>query len=124
MSLLHAVFRRLIKKGVVTLIEADGSRHVFGVPDPAFPDIVVRFNDRRVGFDIVRGPRLGFAEGFMDGRISFEQGDIMAFIGLIRANNPWEKGLDIERKGLQACGAALESGQFSTPIKTQRGASL
>ena len=99
MSLLHAVFRRLIKKGVVTLIEADGSRHVFGVPDPAFPDIVVRFNDRRVGFDIVRGPRLGFAEGFMDGRISFEQGDIMAFIGLIRANNPWEKGLDIERKG-------------------------
>lgn len=99
MSLLHAVFRRLIKKGVVTLIEADGSRHVFGVPDPAFPDIVVRFNDRRVAFDIVRGPRLGFAEGFMDGRISFEQGDIMNFIGLIRANNPWEKGLDIERKG-------------------------
>ena len=61
MSLLHAVFRRLIKKGVVTLIEADGSRHVFGVPDPAFPDIVVRLNARRVGFDIVRGPRLGFA---------------------------------------------------------------
>jgi len=99
MSLLHAVFRRLIKKGVVTLIEANGSRHVFGAPDPAFPDIVVRFNDRRVAFDIVRGPRLGFAEGFMDGRISFEQGDIMEFVGLIRANNPWEKGLDIEKKG-------------------------
>jgi cyclopropane-fatty-acyl-phospholipid synthase len=99
MSLLHAVFRRLIKKGVVTLIEAGGSRHAFGAPDPAFPAIVVRFHDRRVGFDIVRGPRLGFAEGFMDGRISFEQGDIMDFIGLVRANNPWEKGLDIERKG-------------------------
>ncbi|MBP7136650.1 MAG: class I SAM-dependent methyltransferase [Sphingomonadaceae bacterium] len=99
MSLLHAVFRRLIKKGVVTLIEADGSRHVFGTPDASFPEIVVRFNDRRVAFDIVRGPRLGFAEGFMDGRISFEQGDIMDFVGLIRANNPWEKGLDIERKG-------------------------
>jgi len=99
MSLLHAVFRRLIKKGAVTLIESDGSRHVFGAPDPAFPDIVVRFNDRRVAFDIVRGPRLGFAEGFMDGRISFEQGDIMDFVGLIRANNPWEKGLDIEKKG-------------------------
>ncbi|WP_219892528.1 SAM-dependent methyltransferase [Aquisediminimonas profunda] len=99
MSLLHAVFRRLIKKGVVTLVEADGSRHVFGSPDPFFPDIVVRFNDRRVAFDIVRGPRLGFAEGFMDGRISFEKGDIMDFVGLIRANNPWEKGLDIEKKG-------------------------
>jgi len=99
MSLLHAVFRRLIKKGVVTLIEADGSRHVFGAPDPAFPDITVRFHDTRVAFDIVRGPRLGFAEGFMDGRISFEQGDIMAFVGLIRTNNPWEKGLDIEKKG-------------------------
>jgi len=99
MSLLHAVFRRLIKKGVVTLIEADGSRHIFGTPDASFPEIVVRFNDRRVAFDIVRGPRLGFAEGFMDGRISFEQGDIMDFVGLIRANNPWEKGLDIERKG-------------------------
>ena len=99
MSLLHAVFRRLIKKGVVTLIEADGSRHEFGAPDPALPELVVRFHDKRVAFDIVRGPRLGFAEGFMDGRISFEQGDIMQFVGLIRANNPWEKGLDIERKG-------------------------
>lgn len=99
MSLLHAVFRRLINKGVVTLIEADGSRHVFGAPDPAFPDIAVRFHDRRVAFDIVRGPRLGFAEGFMDGRISFDQGDILEFVGLIRANNPWEKGLDIEKKG-------------------------
>jgi len=81
------------------LIEADGSRHIFGAPDPAFPDITVRFHDTRVAFDIVRGPRLGFAEGFMDGRISFEQGDIMAFVGLIRTNNPWEKGLDIEKKG-------------------------
>ncbi len=99
MSLLHAVFRRLITKGVVTLIEADGNRYVFGTADPAFPDIVVRFHDRRVGFDIIRGPRLGFAEGFMDGRISFDQGDILDFLSLVRANNPWEKGLDIERKG-------------------------
>lgn len=99
MSLLHAVFRRLVKKGKVTLIEP-GNRHtVFGITDPAFSDIVVRFHDRRVAFDVIRGPRLGFAEGFMDGRISFEQGDIMDFIRLIRANNPWEKGLDIEKKG-------------------------
>lgn len=96
MSLLHSVFRRLIKRGVVTLIEANGARNIFGQADPAFPNLTIRLLDRRVFFDVVRSPRLGFAEAFMDGRISIEQGDIMDFVGLIRANNPWESGLDID----------------------------
>lgn len=99
MSLLHAVFRRLIKNGVVTLIEPGERRHVFGSPHPDFPNVTVRFNDRRMAFDVITGPRLGFIEGFMDGRISIDEGDIMDFVQLIRANNPWELGLDIDDSG-------------------------
>ncbi len=99
MSLLHAVFRRLIKKGVVTLIEPGDRRQIFGTPHPDFPNVTLRLQNRRVAFDILRSPRLGFTEAFMNGGVSIEQGDIMDFIQIVRANNPWDSGRDIDDNG-------------------------
>ena len=99
MSLLNPVFNRLVKKGVLTVMDSDGSRRTFGQPDPAFPNVTIRLHSRRVVFDILRSPRLGFTEAFMDGRVSIEHGDIMDFVQMVRANNPWDSGRDMDDHG-------------------------
>jgi len=99
MALIDQFLTRLIHKGTLTLVHADGSTHSFGAADPDFPDITLRLHDKRVARDIVLHPRLGLAEAYMDGRISVDGDDIMGLVGLVRANNPWESGRHLERKG-------------------------
>ena len=92
MALIERLMARVVKRGVLTLIKADGSQHTFGRPDKDFPNVTIRFTDDRVGRDIVRNPRLGAAEAYMDGRLIIENGgDILALLTLIRANAPWSK---------------------------------
>ena len=100
MALIDQFLSRVIKKGTLTLIHADGSRRVFGAPDPDFPNVTLRMNDRTVGRDIVLHPRLGFAEAYMDGRAGVDDDDIMGLVALIRGNNPWESGRKIEADGI------------------------
>jgi cyclopropane-fatty-acyl-phospholipid synthase len=51
-----------------------------------------------VPFDIMRDPRLGAAEAYIDGRLSIEGGGIIDLVSLIRANNAWEQGKSIGAK--------------------------
>lgn len=90
MALIDHLLKRLIKRGVLTVTEADGTQRTFGVPSPAFPDVAIRFADSRVGRDIAMSPRLGAGEAYMDGRLIIEKGDVLDLILLIRRNNPWE----------------------------------
>ena len=102
MRLFERVLGRLVTRGQLTVTYANGRRFVVGQPDPAFPDLALRFHDGRVPFDIVRDPRLGMAEAWIDGRIAIEGGGILEFISLIRANTPWESGRSIDAKTLLA----------------------
>ncbi|MDE0945933.1 MAG: cyclopropane-fatty-acyl-phospholipid synthase [Sphingobium sp.] len=102
MRLFERVLGRLVTRGQLTVTYANGRRFVVGQPDPAFPDLALRFHDGRVPFDIVRDPRLGMAEAWIDGRIAIEGGGILEFISLIRANNPWESGRSIDAKTILA----------------------
>ena len=92
MWLLSRLLDRVVKRGVLTLIDANGKSERFGAPDPAFPDVTVRFADKGVAGAIARNPRLGFGEAWMNGRILMEQGDIADLLTLFRGNAPWEKG--------------------------------
>jgi cyclopropane-fatty-acyl-phospholipid synthase len=92
MWLLNKLLTRIVKSGELTVIDADGSEHRYGKPDPALGTITVRFTDPSAANMVARHPRLGAAEAFMDGRMVFEQGDIRALISFLRANNRWEKG--------------------------------
>jgi cyclopropane-fatty-acyl-phospholipid synthase len=67
--------------------------------------LTVRFTDRKVGFDIVRNPRLGLGETYMDGRLVIEDGNILDLIEMIVGANRWEQG-GAGRK-------ALKKGKFS-----------
>jgi cyclopropane-fatty-acyl-phospholipid synthase len=79
-----------IKKGRLTVEFADGVKEDFGVTTEGYPDIALRFTDKRVPWDIIRDADLGLAEAFMDGRMVIDEGDIMGFGTLLRANNRFE----------------------------------
>ena len=79
-----------IKKGYLTVEFADGTKKEFGASEEGYPDIALRFTDRRVPWDIIRDADLGLAEAFMDGRMVIDHGDIMGFGTLLRANNRFE----------------------------------
>jgi cyclopropane-fatty-acyl-phospholipid synthase len=92
MWLLDKMLGRLIRQGVLTILDADGGRHKFGTPAEGYPDVTLRLRDAKVARDIVAKPKLGFAEAYMDGRIIIERGDILALIRLVKRNNRFEDG--------------------------------
>lgn len=91
-TILSKGLRRLVRKGCLTVKFADGTIGEFGTPTTGFPELVWRYTDNRVPWDIVKDPDLGMAEAYMDGRAVLEQGTIMQMLELLRANNPYEKG--------------------------------
>ncbi len=95
-SLLDRFLSRGVKQGQLGVVFADGSASTYGTPTHGFPDVVLRFTDSRVPRDIIMDPRLGAAEAFIDGRLLIEEGDVMDLVSLLRANNSWDKGGDID----------------------------
>ncbi|RVT41693.1 SAM-dependent methyltransferase [Sphingobium algorifonticola] len=100
MWLLERLLPRLIRKGRLTVVAPDGKARTFGDGDPQWPCLTLRLHDGKVAGEIVRDPRLGLGEAYMDGRITIEGGDILDFVTFIRANRPWESGdYGLKRKG-------------------------
>jgi len=104
MTLFERILRRLVTRGQLTIFAPDGAHFTVGKADPAFPDLALRLQDKRVAFDIVRDPRLGMAEAYIDGRVTIEGGGILEFLSMVRANNPWESGRSIDAKNVLARG--------------------
>jgi cyclopropane-fatty-acyl-phospholipid synthase len=92
MALIDLFLARAVKRGTLTLHRPGKPTRTFGTPDPAFPDVTLRFADPGVGRAIVADPGLGAAEAFMDGRLVIEEGDIRTLVELLTANDPWEAG--------------------------------
>jgi cyclopropane-fatty-acyl-phospholipid synthase len=110
MWLLSRLLRPVIKRGQLTLIDASGKSHEFGVADPAMPTVIARFTDAGAPNAIARRPRLGFGEAWIDGRIVLEKGDIADLLTLFRRNALWEDGgaATLRPKGLlRRAGATL-----------------
>lgn len=89
--LLDTYLRRIIRSGELLITDAEGREHRYGAPDPARPPVHLVFRDKRVPFDIMRRPVLGFPECYMDGRIEIGDDDVLAFLDLLRANIAFEK---------------------------------
>ena len=82
----------------MTVVAPDGAREDFGQPADGFPDVTIRFTSSKGMRRILLDPRLGAAEAFMDGEMELVEGDIMALVGLIRMNTPWDRGAKLEDK--------------------------
>ena len=100
MWLLDRMLRRIVRRGRLTVIDANGKAVSYGEPEPGYREITIRFTDKGAPGYVARHPRLGIAEAYMDGRVVIDEGDIFGLIDLVRANAPWEKG----NSGLQAHG--------------------
>jgi cyclopropane-fatty-acyl-phospholipid synthase len=91
-KLLARFLGKLVRKGVLEVTFADGSKLCSGTPAPGFPEVAIRFTspavERRIMFDM----RLGAAEAFIDGGLVIERGDVMDMVFLLRANRPWDRG--------------------------------
>ena len=92
-TLLDRMLSRVIARGRLQLTHADGRQVEFGQPAEGFPEVAIRFTDRRVIRDIVRDPQLGAGEAYMDGRIVMESGGIMELVQLFQSNRPWEESI-------------------------------
>ena len=90
-GLIERFLGKVVRRGVLEIAFPDGRLVRLGAPAPGFPEVRIRFTDDKVARDILLDPRLGAAETFMDGRLIVEQGDVMAMVELIRANQPWER---------------------------------
>jgi cyclopropane-fatty-acyl-phospholipid synthase len=90
-GLLDRLLGRIVRHGTLEVAYASGAVSRFGEPTPNYPDVALRFTDKRVPRDLVLDPRLGAGEAYMDGRIVMERGGIMELIELVRANSRWEK---------------------------------
>jgi len=92
MSLIDLFLSRAVKRGRLTLLRPDAKPVSFGTPEPGFPDVTIRFADKRVALAIARNPALGAGECYMNGRLIVEQGDVRDLVNLLTMNDKWEAG--------------------------------
>lgn len=91
-KLLEKFLGKVMRKGVLEVTFADGSKSLMGSPAPGFGDVAVRFASAAAQRKVIFDPRLGAAEAFMDGSLVIERGDIMQLVTLLRSNRPWDQG--------------------------------
>ena len=88
MSLIGRFVDKLLKQGSITLITPDSKAASYG--PGGGKQLTVRFTDNRVAFDILKNPRLGVGEAYMDGRLIVEDGTILELLELVTGSNRWE----------------------------------
>src|SRR6478672_6605813 len=88
MSLIGRLVDKLLKHGSITLVTPGGKRETYG--PGGGKHLTVRFIDNKVAFDILKNPRLGVGEAYMDGRLVVEDGTILDLLELITGSNRWE----------------------------------
>ncbi|MDA5192649.1 SAM-dependent methyltransferase [Govanella unica] len=84
MFLLSILLKNLLKIGTLNIIDVDGKTYRF-VGSPS-PEMTLRLHDRKVAWDIGWHSSLAMGEAYMDGRVTFEKGDIREFLKLVMAN--------------------------------------
>ena len=90
MFLLDRLFRKLVREGLLEVIDCRGRRHVYGQMQDGLPSVTILLKGRGTALRIARNPAMGAGEAYMDGRLVFEQGDIRDFLDLIGHNIRWD----------------------------------
>ena len=83
--LLANFLRRFIEVGHLRLVDARGRTHDFGTVG-AEPSVSVRVHDKKTERRLVTHPKLYVGEAYMDGRLTFDDGDLRDFFAVVGAN--------------------------------------
>jgi len=115
MSLIGRLVDKLLTKGSITLKRPGKPPRTYG--RGGGKHLSVRFTDGKVAFDILRNPRLGLGEAYMDGRLIIEDGSILDLLEMIVGANRWEEAGEGRKalskgKALRALKRAFESNNF------------
>jgi cyclopropane-fatty-acyl-phospholipid synthase len=88
MSVIGRLIDKLLTSGSITVIEPGKGPCTYG--PGGGKEVTVRLTDRKVVFDLLKNPRLGLGETYMDGRLVFEKGTILDLVEMVTNSNPWE----------------------------------
>ncbi len=83
--LLHVLLNQLIRSGTLKVTEAGGRVSTFG--DGNLPCSALRFHSHAVAWKRPFNPSLYFAEGYMDGVITIEEGGLDEFLEITLKNH-------------------------------------
>ncbi len=82
--LLATLLGRVIRSGRLILCAADGREYDIGDNGPV--TVRLRLRDKQVERALVLNPQMAFGEAYMDGRVTFEDGDVGDFLDLVARN--------------------------------------
>ncbi|MEP4804182.1 MAG: cyclopropane-fatty-acyl-phospholipid synthase family protein, partial [Hyphomicrobiales bacterium] len=85
MRFLPKLLNKAVKSGTLTLIEPDGNRTSFGEPDGSKP-VTMKIHDKSLDWKIAFNPELKTAEAYMDGTLTFEDGEVYDLLTLFYRN--------------------------------------
>ena len=80
------VLRGLIRKGQLSIVDANGECHTIGDPSSG-PSVTIRLHDRALHRRLLFNPRLAVGEAYMDGTLTVEDGGIYDFLDLYGLNS-------------------------------------
>jgi cyclopropane-fatty-acyl-phospholipid synthase len=83
--LLARLFARLIRLGRLTVVDADGRKHVF-TGEAAAPAVTIRLHDRSLHWKLALRPSLYAGEAYTDGTLTVENGSVWDFLDLVGRN--------------------------------------
>ncbi len=115
---LSHMLRSFVRIGTLTVIDADGGRHVFsGTPGPK---VTMRLTDRSLYRKLFLNPELHAGEAYMDGRMRFEDSTLRDFLTLFSVNR-LSLGNQPLQKVLRRISRGLKRFQQANPVgKAQR----
>jgi cyclopropane-fatty-acyl-phospholipid synthase len=118
MWLLTHMLKAFVRVGTLTVIDADGRRHVFaGAPGPA---VTMRLTDRTLYRKLALNPELHAGEAYMDGKLCFEDGSSLRdFLTLFSVNRLSLGSYPLQR-ALRSVSRALKRFQQANPVGRAR----
>ncbi len=102
---LSNLLKTFVKKGQLTVIDVDGSSHIFGCGEDG-PCVVMRLHDKALRWKLFFNPELQAAEAYMDGGLTFEDGsgcyDLLTLFSINRGPLASHKVQGLLRRGWRA----------------------
>ena len=118
MLLLTHMLKAFVRVGTLSVIDADGRRHVFA-GDPG-PTVTMRLTDRALYRKLVFNPELHAGEAYMDGTLRFEEGSSLRdFLTLFSVNRLSLGSYPLQR-ALRRVSRAFRRFQQANPVGKAR----
>jgi cyclopropane-fatty-acyl-phospholipid synthase len=119
---LSHMLKSFVRVGTLTVVDADGNRHVFAGA-PGGPQATMRLTDKSLYHKLFLNPELHAGEAYMDGRMSFEDGSTLRdFLTLFSMNRlslgsyPLQKVLRRISRGLKRFQQANKVGEAQANV--------